>query len=171
MGTFGRRYTRRDARLQKIVTDIHIALYRLSGGRIGGTLLQMPMLLLTTWGRKTGKLRSAPLLYLPIDGEFVLVASNGGAQKHPTWYLNLEARPEAIVQIGPVRERAQARTASETERARYWPLLLRIYPTYAEYQRKTDRPIPLVVLTPTSDALQRYVPRTYRGQVSATANE
>jgi deazaflavin-dependent oxidoreductase (nitroreductase family) len=155
--TFGRPYPRHVARRQRLLTTIHMFVYRLSGGRIGATLLGMPMLLLTTWGRRTGKLRTAPLLYLPVDDVFVLVASNGGAKQHPTWWFNLQAHPEALVQIGPVRGRVQAVPATPPERRRFWPLLLQVYPAYAQYQARTDREIPLLVFQPIDMELYRPV--------------
>ncbi|HWQ12601.1 MAG TPA: nitroreductase/quinone reductase family protein [Roseiflexaceae bacterium] len=157
-GTYGRPYPRRAARWQRVLTTIHTLAYRLSGGRLGATLLGMPMLLLTTRGRRTGRLRTAPLLYLPVDDVFVLVASNGGARVHPTWWFNLQASPEALVQIGPVRGRVHARGATAAERQRFWPLLLQLYPPYARYQARTDREIPLVVLQPRDAALYDAVP-------------
>lgn len=162
-GTYGRPYPRYVARQQGWVTKLHTVVYRLSGGRLGATLLGMPMLLLTTWGRRTGQLRTAPLLYVPVDDCFILVASNGGARRHPTWWFNLQAYPEALVQIGPVRGRVHARGATPCERRRFWPLMLQVYPTYARYQARTDREIPLVVLQPIDRHLSRFVPARYRG--------
>lgn len=150
-------------------TTLHTAAYRLSKGRIGATLLGMPMLLLSTWGRRSGKLRTAPLLYLPIDGMFVLVASNGGALRNPTWWYNLQANPEALVQIGSVRGRVRATGATPEQHERYWPMLLRIYPGYAEYQSRTDRPIPLVLLHPLDAELLSAVPARHRS--AQTSNE
>lgn len=161
-GTYGRPYPRRVARGQALITNLHTAVYRLSGGRLGATLFGMPMLLLTTWGRRTGKLRTAPLLYLPIDDVFVLVASNGGARSHPTWWFNLRANPEALAQIGPARGRVRARPASPQEHERFWPLLLQVYPGYAGYQAKTDRKIPLMVLRPIDRELYQFVPPRYK---------
>lgn len=160
--TFGRPYPPHIAWLQGLLTKTHTLVYLLSGGRLGATLLGMPMLLLTTWGRRSGKLRTTPLLYLPIDGVFVLVASNGGALHHPTWWFNLQAHPEALVQIGPIRGRVQAVPASPDERRRFWPLLLQIYPPYAHYQARTDREIPLIVLHPIDTGLDRHIPAHYR---------
>jgi deazaflavin-dependent oxidoreductase (nitroreductase family) len=119
--TFGRPYPRQVAWRQGLLTKVHTLVYRLSVGLLGASLLGMPMLLLTTWGRRSGKLRTTPLLYLPVDGVFVLVASNGGALHHPTWWFNLQAHPEALVQIGPVRGRVRALPASLAERRRFWP--------------------------------------------------
>jgi deazaflavin-dependent oxidoreductase (nitroreductase family) len=115
-GAYGRPYPRRVAHRQRLLTTLHTLVYQLRGGRIGATLLGMPMLLLTTWGRRTGQLRTAPLLYLPVDDVFVLVASNGGARRHPTWWFNVRANPEALVQIGPVRGRVHAVPATPAER-------------------------------------------------------
>jgi deazaflavin-dependent oxidoreductase (nitroreductase family) len=160
--TFGRPYPRHAAWRQGLLTKTHTLVYRLSSGRLGTTLLGMPMLLLTTWGRRSGKLRTTPLLYLPVDDVFVLVASNGGALRHPTWWFNLQAHPDALVQIGPVRGRVQAVPASSTDRRRFWPLLLQIYPPYARYQARTDREIPLIVLHPIDNELYRFVPARYK---------
>lgn len=165
-GTRGRPYPRRVALTQKLQTTLHTILYRFSGGRIGATILGMPMLLLTTWGRRTGKLRTTPLLYLPDDSTFVLVASNGGAVQHPTWWFNLRDHPEALVQIGPARGRVYAVEASPAERRRLWPLVLQIYPPYARYQARTDREIPLIILHPMDTDLLRYVPTRYRKALS-----
>jgi deazaflavin-dependent oxidoreductase (nitroreductase family) len=161
-GTFGRPYPLQVARRQRLLTTLHTLAYQLSGGRIGATLLGMPMLLFTTWGRRTGRLRTAPLLYLPIDDVFVLVASNGGARHHPTWWFNLQAHPEALVQIGPLRGRVRAAPAPPAEVPRLWSLLLRVYPPYTRYQARTDREIPLVVLQPIDVELHRYVPPRYQ---------
>jgi F420H(2)-dependent quinone reductase len=160
--TFGRPYPRHVAWRQGLLTKTHTLVYRLTGGRLGATLRGMPMLLLTTWGRRSGKLRTTPLLYLPVDDVFVLVASNGGAVQHPTWWFNLEAHPEALVQIGPARGRVRAVPASPAERHRFWPLLLHIYPPYAQYQARTDREIPLIVLHPIDTALYSAVPARYK---------
>jgi deazaflavin-dependent oxidoreductase (nitroreductase family) len=160
--TFGRPYLRHVAWRQGLLTKTHTVVYRLSGGRIGATLLGMPMLLLTTWGRRTGKLRMTPLLYLPVDDVFVLVASNGGAKQHPTWWFNLQAYPEALVQIGPVRGRVHAVPATDAEHQRFWPLSLQVYPPYAQYQGRTDRQIPLLVLHPIETELFRHVPTHYK---------
>lgn len=161
-GTYGHPYPVQAARRQRLVTDLHLMVYRLSGGRIGGTLVGMPMLLLSTWGRKTGKLRSAPLLYLPVDGNLVLVASNGGAARSPTWFYNLTANPSALAQVGPVRGEVHATVATAEARAHLWPLLLEVYPGYDNYQARTDREIPVVLLHPRDSVLLQHVPPRYR---------
>lgn len=144
----GRPFGGASARIQKWVTTAHTALYRVSGGRIGGNLAGLPMLLLSTWGRKTGKLRTVPLLYVYDRGEFVLVASNGGTAAHPTWYQNLSANQNVLIQVDDARLWCDARTANEGERARLWPLLVSVYPQYADYQTRTTREIPVVLLAP-----------------------
>lgn len=162
IGSFGNPYPRSKARRQGLLTTAHTLAYRLSGGRLGGTLLGMPMLLLTTRGRRTGKLRTAPLLYLPVDEDLVLVASNGGAVRSPTWYYNLLDYPEALAQVGAARGRVRARVATPEEREARWPLLVQIYPGYTVYQSRTDRTIPLLLLRPIDAELDAAVPPRFR---------
>ena len=135
--------------LLTLFSRLHVFLYRASGGRIGGHLRRTaPVLLLTTTGRKSGKLRTTPLLYVQDDGRYVIIASVGGAPKHPAWYLNLQASSSATIQIGRRRISVTAVTASAEERARLWQLAGQMYPGYDGYQAKTSREIPVVVLTP-----------------------
>lgn len=144
----GRPYNRAIATAQKLATKLHSSLFRATNGRVGGTLAGGPVLLLVTTGRKTGKRRTAPLLYL-VDGEdFVIVASNGGAAQHPVWWLNLRADPEATIEVGDRTLRVRAEATNPEEKARLWPGLVRMYAGYAGYQRKTDREIPVVKLHP-----------------------
>ncbi|RKT52385.1 nitroreductase family deazaflavin-dependent oxidoreductase [Saccharothrix australiensis] len=103
-------------------------------------------LLLTTTGRKSGQPRRTALIYQPYGESYVVVASDGGAPGHPAWYKNLQADPTAEVRVGPEVFRATARTATGDERAELWALMNEVWPDYAEYQRKTDREIPVVVL-------------------------
>ena len=142
----GRRPSKLTATLQNIFTDIHSFLYRSSNGRIGGRLANSPVLLLTTTGRRSGKQRTVPLLYLVDGGNVVLVASNGGAVKHPTWWLNLQTTPEAWIQMKRIRRRVKAEQASAAEKQRLWPRLTAMYPGYKRYQEITDRDIPVVIL-------------------------
>jgi deazaflavin-dependent oxidoreductase (nitroreductase family) len=134
--------------LQKAISRLHAGLYGLSGGRIGGRFGKAPILLLETTGRKSGKRRTTPLMYVSDGESLVLVASNGGAPNHPAWYLNLQANPEAAAQVRSERRQLRARDATTEERERYWPQLAAIWPSYEDYQRKTTRKIPLVVLEP-----------------------
>ena len=131
----------------KLVSSIHTALYRATGGTFGGTTKNVPILLLTVKGRKTGKQRTTPLMYGRDGGNLVLIASVGGAPHHPAWYHNLKGE-QAEVQIGKERRRVRARDAEGEERERLWSQMVESYPTYAEYQKKTTRRIPVVVLEP-----------------------
>ena len=131
--------------ITRCVTGTHTALYRLTGGWVGGWV-GVPILLLTTKGRKSGRRRTQPLLYLETDNGYALVASYGGSDRHPDWYLNLEADPAVEVQVGPIRKRMRARTASPERRAELWPRLVAIYRQYDDYQRRTQREIPVVEL-------------------------
>jgi deazaflavin-dependent oxidoreductase (nitroreductase family) len=132
-----------------LFSRLHVVLYRASGGRIAGRFRKTaPVLLLTTTGRKSGKRRTTPLLYVEEAGRYVVVASVGGAPKHPAWYLNMSADPAATIQIGGRRLAVSAETASPEERVRLWALATRMYPQYDDYQAKTAREIPVVILTP-----------------------
>jgi deazaflavin-dependent oxidoreductase (nitroreductase family) len=134
--------------LFKVANAAHPALLRLSGGRIGGRIVGMPVVVLTTTGRKTGKPRTVPLTALEHDGHTYVIASKGGDDHHPTWYLNLVATPEVSVQRGGRTEPMVARTLSFEEKAEVWPLVTRAYKGYASYQKRTDREIPVVELVP-----------------------
>lgn len=132
----------------KVFSRLHVFLYRASGGRIGGRFKAAPVLLLTTTGRKTGKRRTTPLLYTEDAGRYVIIASVGGAPKHPAWYLNLGGKADATIQVGGRTLEVHADTAPPDERARLWTLMTRMYPGYDAYQAKTTREIPVVTLTP-----------------------
>ena len=121
--------------------------YRVSGGRLGGSFDRAPVLLLHHIGRKSGQERVAPLLYLPDGDDLVIVASYGGAPKHPAWLHNLRATPETVVEVGRERRAVTAREATAQERERLWPALVDLYPAYADYQARTEREIPVVVLS------------------------
>ena len=133
----------------KVANAVHPALLRLSGGRIGRSISGMPVVVLTTTGRKTGKPRSVPLMALEHEGHTYIIASKGGDDHHPTWYLNLVATPEVSVQLHGRTERRVARTLSAEEKAEVWPLITSAFSGYASYQKKTDREIPVVELVPT----------------------
>jgi deazaflavin-dependent oxidoreductase (nitroreductase family) len=126
----------------------HRALYRITGGVIGRRLVANDMLLLTTRGRSTGSEHTVPLLYLVDRDRLVVIASYGGRDRHPEWYLNLVAEPSVTAQIGRRRLSLHARTATEDEREAWWPRVVAAYSDYAAYQRRTNRQIPLVVLEP-----------------------
>lgn len=114
----------------------------------GGTGL-VPTLLLTTVGRKSGRELTLPLIFGRSGPNYVVVASKGGAPTHPAWYLNLQANPQVRVQVKADKFAVRAHTADREERAALWPKMVGIYAPYAQYQTKTDRQIPVVVLTPT----------------------
>jgi F420H(2)-dependent quinone reductase len=122
--------------------------YERSGGREANTLLDtgMPVIIVTTRGNKSGTLRKTALMRVEHDGEYALVASMGGAPKHPVWYYNLVADPKAVViQDGPEPFDAEVRELSGDERAEWWARAVAAYPPYAEYQTKTERLIPVFV--------------------------
>ena len=144
----GRPYNAAIAAAQKWATKVHASLFRATNGRVGGRMVGSPVLLLVTTGRKTGRRRTTPLLYLPDGDRYVTVASNGGAAKHPVWWLNLQAYPEATVEVGGRKTRVHATEARGEEKARLWEGLVRMYPSYESYQRRTDREIPVVLLEP-----------------------
>jgi deazaflavin-dependent oxidoreductase (nitroreductase family) len=134
----------------KLGSGAHAGVYRASGGKLFGRVGKSPILLLNTVGRKSGKKRTSPLLYV-MDGEdFVIIASKGGAPTHPDWYLSLRANPEAAVEIGDREVRVRAEEADPEEKTRLWRKMVEMYPTYDDYQKKTQREIPLLVLHPVS---------------------
>jgi deazaflavin-dependent oxidoreductase (nitroreductase family) len=125
----------------------HVRRYLETDGEVGYRWRNdAPILILTTTGRKSGEERLRPLIFGEDDGRYVVVASQGGAPAHPDWYLNLAADPNVHVQIKGDRFAARARTAEGEERARLWRTMAEIWPPYDEYQRRTDRTIPVVVL-------------------------
>jgi F420H(2)-dependent quinone reductase len=124
--------------------------YERSGGREANTLTDtgMPVVIVTTLGNKTGKIRKTPLMRVEHDGEYALVASMGGAPKHPVWYYNLKGHPEAVaIQDGAEPFAVDVREVSGDEKAIWWERAAAAYPPYNEYQAKTDREIPLFVAT------------------------
>lgn len=129
----------------RLATRTHVALYRRSQGRLGGTP-GAPSLLLTTTGRKSGEPRTVAVYYLPDGERQILVASYGGDDHHPAWYLNLTAEPSATVQIGAETRRVTARDADPAERAQLWPRLTANWPAYDDYQARTARVLPVVIL-------------------------
>jgi len=123
--------------------------YEGSGGTSGSTLRGMPVIIVTTRGARSGKVRKVPLMRVEHDGEYAAVASMGGAAKNPVWYFNLVADPHVEVRDGSVVRAMTAREASGAEKAIWWQRCVAAYPDYADYQVRTDREIPVFVLTPT----------------------
>ena len=126
----------------------HIQEYVESDGKKGHKWRGLPTLLLTTRGRKSGKLRRTALIYGRDGANYLVVASNGGAAKHPNWYLNLVENPEVNLQVRADEFSARARTASPEEKLRLWQVMSKIFPMYDSYQAKTSREIPLVIVEP-----------------------
>jgi deazaflavin-dependent oxidoreductase (nitroreductase family) len=127
---------------------VHEFWYRLTGGLIGGRFGRARMLLLTTTGRKSGRPRTTPLLYLEDGGNLVVIASNGGNPMHPAWWLNLKSDPRAEVQVGRERRTVTAEEAEGEERERLWRAVVDVNSGYEGYQKSTTRRIPVVILRP-----------------------
>ena len=123
-------------------------LYMQSGGTQGIEMKGKPVILLTTVGAKSGKLRKTPLMRVTHDGEYAVVASLGGAPKNPVWYYNIAAHPRVELQDGTVHGDYDAREVFGDEKALWWRRAVEVWPDYADYQRNTDREIPVFVLTP-----------------------
>ncbi|NCT91823.1 nitroreductase family deazaflavin-dependent oxidoreductase [Cellulomonas sp. APG4] len=123
-------------------------LYESSGGTEGTTMRGVPVIILTTLGARSGKLRKTPLMRVEHDGEYAVVASMGGAPTHPVWYHNVVANPLVELQDGPVRRDYTAREVTGDERAVWWERAVAVWPDYAAYAERTDRLIPVFVLTP-----------------------
>jgi deazaflavin-dependent oxidoreductase (nitroreductase family) len=131
-----------------VLTTVTTAAYRKSGGRIGGSVDGAPVLLLDHVGRKSGQRRTTPLLYMRDGDDLVIVGSRGGSDAPPAWWHNLKASPRTTVQVGSEHHEVVAREVHGDERARLWPLLVDIYANYAVYEQRTDRTIPVIVLSP-----------------------
>jgi F420H(2)-dependent quinone reductase len=132
----------------RILGGTHKGIYRLTGGKVGGTFAKLPVLLLTTTGRKSGQPRTQPLLYTQTGDGYAVIGSKGGAAQHPLWYLNLQANPRAEVTVGRETRQVRARDAEGEEREQLWRALADRYPGYDKYAQKTSRHIPVVVLEP-----------------------
>jgi deazaflavin-dependent oxidoreductase (nitroreductase family) len=130
-----------------------VELYESSGGQQGNTLLDtgLPVIILSTRGNKSGRVRKTPLMRVEHDGEYALVASLGGAPKHPVWYYNLKADPKAVaIQDGPEPLNVEVRELAGDEKKRWWERAVAAYPAYADYQAKTERQIPVFLATRSS---------------------
>jgi deazaflavin-dependent oxidoreductase (nitroreductase family) len=132
----------------------HVAAYRLTGGRVGHRVTRgAPVLLLDHVGRRSGRKRTNPLLYIEDGDDLVIVASKGGSHRHPAWWLNLRENPRTTVQVGSRHREVVARQATVDEKERLWPRLVEIWPDYETYQRRTSRDIPVIVLSPAGAAV------------------
>jgi deazaflavin-dependent oxidoreductase (nitroreductase family) len=132
--------------LLALITRSHRALYLATNGRLGDRFGRLRFLLLTHTGRRSGRSYTAPLLYLRDEERFVVVASNAGDDRHPAWWLNLVAQPEAQIQVGRERVVVKTRTAEPEESSRLWALLTAEYAPYDRYRSRTSREIPIVLL-------------------------
>ncbi len=130
------------------IFDIYIFLYRMTHGKFGGLVQGLPVLLLRTIGRKTGKERITPLGYFMDDDNYVITASNAGREVHPAWFLNLRANPQVAIEVQDRQIEAEAEIAAPEKRSILWSQLISLSPAYANYARRTTRQIPLVILHP-----------------------
>lgn len=126
--------------------------YEASDGAEANTLRGVPIILLTSVGAKSGKLRKTPLMRVEHNGEYAVVASKGGAPEHPVWYHNLKKNPHVELQDGPVKKDYTAREVTGDDKVAWWERSVAVWPDYAEYQAKTDREIPVFVLTPMDES-------------------
>ena len=135
-------------RLFKLIRSIHSAIYRLTDGRIGSSIGKMPILILSTRGRRSGRVHKVPLAYLMEKDAYVVIASYRGQPRHPAWYLNLLDDPKAMVQVKGWKTSVTAQKADHEARQRLWTSLITRAPLYQVFQSRTKRQIPLVFLTP-----------------------
>ncbi len=138
----------------KLILKVMVFLYNVSGGRIGGKMGKVPVLLLTTTGRKTGKQRTLPLVYIMDGSAYVITASAGGADKHPGWFFNIRSNPQATIQVKDKHIPVTAEIAGPEKKPELWARLVEGAPNFAEYQKRTSREIPMVILHPVEERLR-----------------
>lgn len=132
----------------KLFVKANVAIYRLTGGRVWGTMQGSPICLVTMTGRKSGRSITMPLMYTPHGDDVLIVASLAGSDKHPVWYHNIVANPEVSIQVGSRTRKMRARQAEPEEKARLWPALVASYPPFEDYRKRTERDIPVMVCEP-----------------------
>src|SRR5215831_13897332 len=132
--------------------SVSVFLYRLTGGGIGGRMQSMPVLLLTTTGRKSGKKRTVPLGFLRDGSSYVIIASYAGQPRNPAWFFNLQSHPEATIEVKKRQMQVKAETANPEKRGELWTHLVEVAPGYAKYEKRTTREIPIVILHPTDES-------------------
>ena len=137
----------------KLILKVIVFLYNVSGGRIGGKMGKVPVLLLTTTGRKTGKQRTLPLVYIMDGSAYVITASAGGADKHPGWFFNIRSNPQATIQVKDKHIKVTAEIAGPEKKPELWARLVEVAPNFAGYQKRTSREIPMVILHPIEERL------------------
>ncbi len=137
----------------QFIMKVMVFLYSVSGGRIGGKMGKVPVLLLTTTGRKTGKQRTLPLVYIMDGSAYVITASAGGAEKHPGWFFNIRSNPQATIQVNDKRIQVTAEIAGAEKKPELWARLVAVAPNFAGYQKRTSREIPMVILHPAEERL------------------
>jgi deazaflavin-dependent oxidoreductase (nitroreductase family) len=135
----------------KAMVSMSVFLYRLTGGGIGGRVQGLPVLLLTTTGRKSGKKRTVPLGFLRDGSAYVIIASYAGLPRNPAWFLNLESEPSATIQVKKRQMHVRAETANSEKRRELWARLIEVAPGYANYEKRTTREIPMVILHPVDE--------------------
>ncbi len=136
-----------------LIFKVIVFLYNVSGGRIGGKMDKVPVLLLTTTGRKTGKKRTLPLIYIMDGSAYVITASAGGADKNPGWFFNIRSNPQATIQVKDKHIKVMAEIAGQEKKSELWARLVEVAPNFAGYQKRTSRDIPMVILHPVEQRL------------------
>jgi F420H(2)-dependent quinone reductase len=139
--------------LGMFIFKIMVFLYNVSGGRIGGKMGKVPVLLLTTTGRKTGKQRTLPLVFIMDGPAYVITASAGGADKNPGWFINIRSNPRATIQVKDKHIKVTAEIAGPEKKSELWARLVDVAPNFAGYQKRTSREIPMVILQPVEERL------------------
>jgi F420H(2)-dependent quinone reductase len=139
--------------VRMVIFKVMVFLYNVSGGRIGGKMGKVPILLLTTTGRKTGKQRTLPLVYIMDDGAYVVTGSAGGADKHPSWFFNIRSDPQATIQVKDKHIKVTAEIVGPEKKSELWARLVAVAPNFAGYQKRTSREIPMVILRPVEERL------------------
>ena len=136
-----------------LIFKVIVFLYNVSGGRIGGKVGKLPVLLLTTTGRKTSKQRTLPVVYIMDGSAYVITASANGADKHPGWFFNIRSNPQATIQVKDKPIKVTAEIAGPEKKPELWARLVEVAPNFAGYQKRTSREIPMVILHPVEERL------------------
>ena len=134
--------------LMRVMSRTQVWVYRVSRGKLASTFRGAPVCLLTMTGRKTGRRRTLPLIYVTHGDDVLLVASQGGLDIHPLWYHNLVANPDVEVQVAGEKRPLRARRATPEEKQQLWPAMVAVYPDFDQYQARTERDIPLMICSP-----------------------